>query len=83
MNFDPNTITPRQRLLVILAMTGSLSLIMMDITIVAIALPEIGRELSLSSEALHWVINAYIVVMASMVALGGRLGDLIGKRTAF
>ena len=73
MGFQPNTTTSTQRLLVILAMTGSLSLIMMDITIVAIALPEIGRELSLSSEALHWVINAYIVVMASMVAFGGRV----------
>ena len=83
MGIQPNTTTSAQRLLVILAMTGSLSLIMMDITIVAIALPEIGRDLALSSETLHWVINAYIVVMASMVALGGRVGDLIGKRTAF
>jgi EmrB/QacA subfamily drug resistance transporter len=64
-------------------MAGSLSMIMIDMTIVAVALPDIGREFGMSSTALQWVLNAYVLVLASTVALGGRLGDIFGKRTAF
>ena len=64
-------------------MTGSLSMIFVDITVVGIALPEIGRDLSLGDTGLNWVVNAYMLALAATMAIGGRVGDLIGKVRAF
>lgn len=80
---ETDVLDRRRRYLLIAAMAGSLSMIMIDLTIVAVALPAIGEELKLGQSALQWVLNSYVLVLASMVALGGRLGDLLGKRTAF
>ncbi|MCH2161334.1 MAG: DHA2 family efflux MFS transporter permease subunit [Phycisphaerales bacterium] len=77
------TMSTARRRLLLCAMTGSLSLIMIDITMVAVALPEIADDLQLSGTALHWVLNAYVLVLASMVALGGRIGDLLGRPRVF
>ena len=81
---DPNPVmSPARRRLILLAMTGSLSMIMIDITMVGVALPEIGRDLQLDGNALEWVVNAYLLVMASLIALGGRVGDYFGKPRVF
>lgn len=58
-------------------------MIMMDTTVVGVALPAIGRDLGLSESGLAWVVNGYLLALASLIAIGGRLGDLIGKPTAF
>ena len=76
-------LTPTQRRLILVAMTGSLAMIMMDTTVVGVALPEIGRDLGLGEASLAWVVNAYLLALASLIAIGGRLGDIIGKPTAF
>ena len=76
-------LTPRQRRLILVSMTGSLAMIMMDTTVVGVALPEIGRDLGLDESLVAWVVNAYLLAMASLIALGGRIGDLIGKPRAF
>lgn len=68
---------------ILLAMTGSLSMIMIDTTIVAVALPSIQDELGLSQSLLEWVVISYVLVLASLMALGGRFGDLVGKPRAF
>jgi EmrB/QacA subfamily drug resistance transporter len=80
---ETTVLDPRRRWLLIAAMAGSLAMIMIDMTIVAVALPAIGDEFGLGETSLQWVINAYVLVLASTVALGGRLGDILGKRTAF
>lgn len=80
---EPTVLEPRRRRFLIAAMAGSLAMIMIDLTIVAVALPAIGEDLGLGETSLQWVINAYVLVLASTVALGGRLGDILGKRTAF
>ena len=49
----------------------------------AVALPEIADELKLSGTALHWVLNAYVLILASTVALGGRIGDRLGRPRVF
>jgi EmrB/QacA subfamily drug resistance transporter len=72
-----------RRALVLLAATASLSMIFVDITVVAVAGPAIGRELGLDASGVAWIANAYIVTLAAMMAIGGRLGDLVGKRNAF
>ncbi|GAA4751441.1 MFS transporter [Actinomycetospora chibensis] len=72
-----------QRWLVLVAMTGSLSMIMLDQTVVSVALPTMGRDLSLSPGAQQWVVNAYVLALAALVALGGKAADLLGPRRAF
>ena len=67
----------------LVAMTGALALIYIDQTAVAVALPTIGHELGLSDVALQWVVNAYLLALAVTVAVGGRLGDLYGRRRLF
>ncbi len=75
--------TPRSPWLVLVAMTGSLSMIMLDQTVVTVALPSMSRELPLSPTGQQWVVNAYVLAMASLVALGGKLGDRFGGVSTF
>jgi EmrB/QacA subfamily drug resistance transporter len=69
--------------LTLLAMTGSLCMIMLDISVVGVSLPTIQADLGLSEVQTQWVVNAYILAMASLVALGGRAADHFGKVPAF
>ena len=80
---DGANLSPRQRRLILVSMTGSLAMIMMDTTVVGVALPEIGRDLGIGEATVAWVVNAYLLAMASLIALGGPIGDLIGKPRAF
>ncbi|HEX6390109.1 MAG TPA: MFS transporter [Solirubrobacteraceae bacterium] len=61
---------------------GQLMLIL-DATIVAVALPEIRTDLGFSASSLTWVPNAYLIAFGSFLLLGGRLGDLIGRTRMF
>src|SRR5262245_16290798 len=69
--------------LVLVAMTGSLSMIMLDQTVVTVALPSMARDLSLSPTGQQWVVGAYVLALAAFVALGGRLGDILGRVKTF
>lgn len=55
-------------------------LLMLDSTVVSLALPEIQRELGASAAALQWVMNGYLLVLAVTVVTAGRLGDILGRR---
>jgi EmrB/QacA subfamily drug resistance transporter len=66
--------------LVLAAMIFAVAMTFIDQTIVAIAAPEIQKELSLSATGLQWVINGYLVSLAALFALGGRLSDVLGHR---
>ncbi|MFZ4721646.1 MAG: DHA2 family efflux MFS transporter permease subunit [Phycisphaerales bacterium] len=72
-----------RRWLTLLAMTGSLSMIMLDVTVVGVSLPAIQHDLGLTAGQMQWVVNAYILALASLVALGGRAADSFGKVPAF
>lgn len=78
-----NSSTESKKWWILFAMTGSLSMIMIDTTIFAVALRPIQEDLGIAQGLLEWVIIIYILVLASMMALGGHLGDLIGKPRAF
>ncbi|GAA4204172.1 MFS transporter [Streptosporangium oxazolinicum] len=54
-----------------------------DYNIVYVALPEIGRELDFSGQALQWVVSAYAVAFGGFMLLGGRAADLLGRRRVF
>lgn len=69
--------------LTLIAMTGSLSMIMLDQTVVSVALPTMTRELPLTSSGAQWVVNAYVLAMAAAVALGGKLGSKLGPVTTY
>src|SRR5918911_4040572 len=61
---------------------GSL-MIVLDTTIVNVALPSIRRDLGFSETSLAWVVNAYLLTFGGFLLLGGRLGDLFGHRRLF
>jgi EmrB/QacA subfamily drug resistance transporter len=56
---------------------------LIDITIVNVTLPTMGRALGFSQGSLSWVVNAYIVLFGGFLLLGGRCGDLLGRRRVF
>src|SRR5881296_2286856 len=61
---------------------GSL-MIVLDVTIVNVALPSIREDLDFSETSLAWVVNAYLLTYGGFLLLGGRLGDLFGHRRLF
>jgi EmrB/QacA subfamily drug resistance transporter len=62
--------------------TGFL-LIVVDMTIVNVALPSIQKDLGFSQSGLAWVINAYLIAFGGLLLLAGRVGDLIGRKRVF
>ena len=57
--------------------------VVLDASIVNVALPSIGSELDFSEENLQWVVNAYVLVFGGFLLLGGRAADLLGRRRVF
>src|ERR671931_2352944 len=58
-------------------------MIVLDVTIVNVALPSIRGDLHFSETSLAWVVNAYLLTYGGLLLLGGRLGDLYGHRRLF
>lgn len=73
----------RQGRWVLLATIAGSSLAMLDGTVVNVALAEIGREFNAGFSALQWIVNGYTLTLASLILLGGVLGDLYGRRRVF
>src|SRR5215207_5018262 len=57
--------------------------VVLDASIVNVALPSIGTDLGFSSDDLSWVVNAYVLVFGGFLLLGGRIADLLGRRRLF
>ena len=76
-------LTRRRRLLVLAICCSSLFIVGLDNTIVNLALPSIRRDLGSSLSGLQWVIDAYTLVLASLLMLGGSTGDRFGRRRTF
>src|SRR6202789_3895791 len=55
-------------------------MVVLDVSIVNVALPSIGRDLHYSPTGLQWVVNAYVLTFAGFLLLGGRAADLFGRR---
>jgi EmrB/QacA subfamily drug resistance transporter len=58
-------------------------IVVLDASIMNIALPSIGTELQVSQDSLSWIINAYVLTFGGFLLLGGRLADLLGRRRVF
>ena len=60
-----------------------LFVLMLDSTVINVALPDIARALDATTAGLQWVVNAYLLVLAAFVVSAGRLGDILGRRLVF
>jgi EmrB/QacA subfamily drug resistance transporter len=58
-------------------------MIVLDVTVVNVALPSIQEDLHFSSSSLAWVVNAYLIAFGGLLLLAGRCGDLVGRRSIF
>ncbi len=79
----PMTMDSRTRWLALYVLCLGSLMIVLDVTIVNVALPSIRGDLGFSETSLAWVVNAYLLTFGGFLLLGGRLGDLFGHRRLF
>ncbi len=75
--------TPRAKNIALLLLAMAQFIIVVDVSIVNVALPTIGTALQFAQDDLSWVVNAYALVFGGFLLLGGRLADLLGRRRMF
>jgi EmrB/QacA subfamily drug resistance transporter len=73
----------RSRWIALYVLCAGMLMIVLDVTIVNVALPSIQNDLGFSSTNLAWVVNAYLIAFGGLLLLAGRLGDLLGRRSVF
>src|ERR1700750_2680347 len=78
-----HNIDGRQRWLALMVLCLGVLMIVLDTTIVNVALPSIRTDLGFTETSLVWVVNAYMLTFGGFLLLGGRLGDLYGHRRLF
>lgn len=70
----------RAQWMLLLILCTVLALDALDVSMVGVALPSIGAELHLGTESLQWIVSAYVLGYGSLLLLGGRMADLLGRR---
>jgi EmrB/QacA subfamily drug resistance transporter len=80
---EPALSTPRAKNLALLLLAVTQFVIVIDASIVNVALPSIGTHLHFSRDDLSWVVNAYTLTFGGFLLLGGRMADLLGRRRMF
>src|SRR5689334_4151401 len=79
-----NSTSPRDtRWPALVVLCAGMLMIVLDATVVNVALPSIQRDLGFSQTGLAWVVNAYLIAFGGLLLLAGRLGDLAGRRNIF
>src|SRR2546428_10284835 len=71
------------RWLSLLVLCTGFLLIVVDMTIVNVALPSVQKDLGFSQSGLAWVINAYLIAFGGLLLLAGRVGDLVGRKRVY
>lgn len=79
----PRPLAPARALLVLLATCGAQLMIILDDTVVNVALPSIGASLGFGGASLAWVVDAYMLLFGGFLLVGGRGADLFGRRAVF
>src|SRR6202161_4634820 len=69
--------------ILLVVLCGALFLDGLDISMVGVALPSIGRNLHLGASALQWIVSGYVLGYGGLLLLGGRASDLLGRRPVF
>ncbi len=86
MTAEHTTTTPAaddRRWLALVVLCVGMLMIVLDVTVVNVALPSVQDDLGFSQSNLAWVVNAYLISFGGLLLLAGRLGDLIGRRRVF
>ena len=73
----------RPRWIALVVLCVGMLMIVLDVTVVNVALPNIQSDLRFSQSSLAWVVNAYLIAFGGLLLLAGRLGDLLGRRRVF
>src|SRR3954453_14094827 len=73
----------QKRWLALILLCSAQFVVVLDASIVNVALPTIGKALNFSQENLPWVVNAYVLTFGGFLLLGGRTADLVGRRKVF
>ncbi len=73
----------RRRWIALILLCSAQFLVVLDASIVNVALPTIGKALDFSQNNLAWVVNAYVLTFGGFLLLGGRMADLLGRRRVF
>jgi EmrB/QacA subfamily drug resistance transporter len=77
------TMTDRTRWIALYVLCVGVLMIVLDVTVVNVALPSIQNDLGFSQAGLAWVVNAYLITFGGLLLLAGRFGDLFGRRRVF
>src|SRR3954462_15984379 len=80
---NEQTTTDRNRWIALYVLCAGVLMIVLDVTVVNVALPSIQSDLGFSQSSLAWVVNAYLIAFGGLLLLAGRFGDLIGRKTVF
>src|SRR5579871_1191503 len=81
--FSRTPAAPSHKWWVLAAMSFTIFMALLDMTIVNVALPTIQKDLSASFSDLQWVVNAYSLTLAVFLVTAGRLGDIFGRKRVF
>src|SRR4051812_43634021 len=79
----PSSQTDRRTWTPLVLLCAAQFMVVLDITIVNVALPSIGASLHFAAADLQWVVTAYVIASGGLLLIGGRAGDLLGRRRAF
>ncbi len=78
-----NQTADRAKWIALIVLCVGMLMIILDSTVVNVALPSIQKDLGFSQSNLAWVVNAYLITFGGLLLLAGRLGDLIGRKRLF
>src|SRR5881628_294530 len=80
---ETETVRSTNRWIALVVLCVGVLMIILDSTIVNVALPSIQSDLGFSQSSLAWVVNSYLITFGGFLLLAGRLGDLIGRKRIF
>ncbi len=75
--------TERNRWIALYVLCVGMLMIVLDVTVVNVALPSIQNDLDFSQSSLAWVVNAYLIAFGGLLLLAGRFGDILGRKSVF
>src|SRR3954454_11037603 len=76
-------VSDRQRWMALYVLCVGMLMIVLDVTVVNVALPTIQQDLGFSQSSLAWVVNAYLISFGGLLLLAGRFGDILGRKNVF
>src|SRR5947207_10430175 len=75
--------TDRNRWIALYVLCAGMLMIVLDVTVVNVALPSIQSDLGFTQSSLAWVVNAYLIAFGGLLLLAGRFGDILGRKRVF